>query len=367
MSHELRTPLHAVIGFSEVLSERYFGELNDKQAQYVKDITDSGNHLLSLINDILDLSKIEAGRVELELSKVGLKNLLENSLIMVKERAHKHSLNLSVEMEKEIEDLTITADERKLKQIMYNLLSNAVKFTPTGGSISVRARKLSRSESGIRTQGLELYADFIEISIKDTGTGLSPEDQEKVFEAFYQVVESQKGKPAGTGLGLSLVKRFVELQGGRIWVESEGLGKGSTITFIIPTRAAFGEEALLETSRETPPQEEIQAENALVRRFGKKFAVCHFYSEDLKLREKALEIIKELRKDKRAEDILELDQKGDVLGIMRNIDKETAGIICQRLKKKIEELLQDVTLSYSIAMFPEDGLTLKELIKKGEN
>lgn len=373
MSHELRTPLNAVIGFSEVLSDRYFGDLNDKQAQYVRDISESGQHLLSLINDILDLSKVEAGKVELELSKVGLKNLLENSLVMIKEKAYKHSLNLSIEMEKGAEELTVTADERKLKQIIYNLLSNAAKFTPDGGSITVRAGLVRSSESGVgswgegafqrRIQGLALYSDFIEISVKDNGIGLSPEDQEKIFDTFYQVVEAQKGKPAGTGLGLSLVKRFVEMHGGKIRVESEGLGKGSTFTFIIPNQAAFGEEALLETSQEKPLQEKTQVGNALVRRFGNTFAVCHFYSEDQKLREKAMEIITELRKDQRAEDILELDQKGDILGIMRKIDKDTAGMICQRRKMKIEELLQDVPLSYSIALFPEDGLTLEELIR----
>jgi len=219
MSHELRTPLNAVIGFSQVLQEQYFGELNEKQAEYVKDISESGQHLLSLINDILDLSKIEAGKMELVLSEVNINNILEGSLVMIKEKAHKHGISLDIDTTTELEGLEIMADERQLKQVMFNLLSNAAKFTPDGGAITVEGKK----------KGKELI-----ISVSDTGIGLAPEEQEKVFAEFYQASSAIKDKTPGTGLGLPLTKSIVEMHGGRIWVESEGLGKGSHFTFTLP-------------------------------------------------------------------------------------------------------------------------------------
>ena len=222
MSHELRTPLNAIIGFSQVLQEQYFGKLNEKQAEYVNDVLDSGKHLLSLINDILDLSKIEAGKMELDLSKVKVKDLLEDSLVMIKEKALKHNIELKSHIETDLEGLQIRADERKLKQIMFNLLSNAVKFTPDGGTITVEGRK-DRKE-------------FI-ISVSDTGIGIAPKERKKVFEDFYQAGGSMKDKPPGTGLGLPITKRIVEMHGGRIWVESKGLGKGSRFTFTLPITA----------------------------------------------------------------------------------------------------------------------------------
>jgi PAS domain S-box-containing protein len=221
MSHELRTPLNAIIGFSEVLQEQYFGELNEKQTGYVKDILESGKHLLSLINDILDLSKIEAGKEELELSQVSIEELLENSLVMIREKAMRHGIGLDLDISPEVEGLEITADERKLRQTMFNLLSNAAKFTPDGGAITVEAKQ----------EGEELI-----ISVADTGIGIAPEHQERVFEEFYQVRGGMKDKTPGTGLGLSLTRRFVEMHGGRLWVESEGEGKGSRFSFTLPIR-----------------------------------------------------------------------------------------------------------------------------------
>jgi len=221
MSHELRTPLNAIIGFSEILQDKHFGNLNERQEEYVRDILESGKHLLSLINDILDLSKVEARKMELELSQVDIKDLLESSLIMVKEKVFKHGIRLDLHIPQELEDLEITADERKLKQIMFNLLSNAVKFTPDGGAITVDARK----------EGEELI-----ISVSDTGIGIAPEDQKKIFDEFYQVKSSMFDKTPGTGLGLSLAKRLVEMHGGRIWVESKGIGKGSRFSFVLPMK-----------------------------------------------------------------------------------------------------------------------------------
>jgi PAS domain S-box-containing protein len=216
MSHELRTPLNSIIGFSEVLQEKYFGELNGKQAEYVADIRESGKHLLALINDILDLSKVEAGKMELELSKVNIKELLENSLDMFREKASKHEIGLNIRMAKDVKPLEIEADERKIKQIMFNLLSNAVKFTPDGGTITVEAKNKKEE---------------LTISVSDTGIGITPDHQEKIFEEFYQVRGGIKGKTAGTGLGLPLTRRLVEMHGGTIWVESEGKDKGSRFNF----------------------------------------------------------------------------------------------------------------------------------------
>ena len=219
MSHELRTPLNAVIGFSEVLIDRLFGELNDKQEEYLQDILSSGRHLLSLINDILDLSKIEAGRMELELSPFELPVALDNALTLVRERASRHGISLKVSADPEIGE--IVADERKIKQVLVNLLSNAVKFTPEGGQVTV---------SVVRANGA------VEIAVSDTGIGIAHDDQEAIFEEFRQVVSDYTRKREGTGLGLPLSKRFVELHGGRIWVKSE-VGRGSTFTFSIPERA----------------------------------------------------------------------------------------------------------------------------------
>jgi signal transduction histidine kinase len=215
MSHELRTPLNAIIGFSEVLSERMFGEINDKQAEYLSDILESGRHLLSLINDILDLSKIEAGRMELDPTDFDLPTAIENTLILVRERAQRRGITLGRTVDESLG--TIRADERKLKQVLLNLLSNALKFTPEGGQIDVRAR---------------VHDGEVEISVADTGEGIAPEDQEAVFEEFRQVGTAAK-KVEGTGLGLAISRKFIELHGGRIWVKSQ-LGIGSTFAFTLP-------------------------------------------------------------------------------------------------------------------------------------
>jgi signal transduction histidine kinase len=216
MSHELRTPLNAIIGFSEVLVEKMFGEVNDKQLDYLKDIHSSGRHLLSLINDILDLSKIEAGRMELDVADFDLRSALENAMTLVKERAQRNGIMLSLEVDPSLG--MFRADERKFKQILLNLLSNAVKFTPEGGKVGVAARPA---------------ASVVEFSVTDTGVGIAAADQELVFEEFKQVGTDYTRKAEGTGLGLALTKRFVELHGGTIRLASEP-GKGSTFTFTIP-------------------------------------------------------------------------------------------------------------------------------------
>jgi signal transduction histidine kinase len=218
MSHELRTPLNAIIGFSEVLQERLFGELNEKQAEYTSDILTSGQHLLSLINEILDLSKVEAGRMELELASFDLPLAIDNARTFVRERAVKHGITLDVDVDERLGEYV--GDERKIKQILLNLLSNAVKFTPEGGRISISANK---TDNGA------------EISVSDTGIGIPPAEQPTIFEEFRQVGGDYAHKKEGTGLGLTLAKKFVELHGGKIWLESE-VGKGSTFTFSLPEK-----------------------------------------------------------------------------------------------------------------------------------
>ena len=233
MSHELRTPLNHIIGFTALVLDKNFGELNEVQTDYLNDVLSSSNHLLSLINDILDLSKVEAGKLELQPSSVNLRNLLENSFIMVREKAAKHGIKLSHNING-ISDL-ITADERMLKQIMYNLLSNAVKFTPDGGKISVTARTCEISNAQFSTVDKNGNCG-IKISLSDTGIGITPEDLNRIFNPFEQVENSASRKFQGTGLGLSLTKKLVELHGGKIWGESEGVGKGSTFSFFIPVQ-----------------------------------------------------------------------------------------------------------------------------------
>jgi len=214
MSHELRTPLNAVIGFSQVLRQQMFGELNEKQVEYVDDILSSGQHLLNLINDILDLAKVEAGRMELQPAPFALPETLRNAMAMVRERATRQEVTLAVEIDDSVGE--IEADERKVKQILFNLLSNAVKFTPAGGTVTLAART---------------DASRAIISVRDTGVGISPADQARIFEEFYQLSPGMTQE--GTGLGLALTKRLVDLHGGELTVESTP-GGGSTFTVWLP-------------------------------------------------------------------------------------------------------------------------------------
>jgi signal transduction histidine kinase len=222
MSHELRTPLNAIIGFSEVLKDQLFGAMNDKQNEYVNDIHGSGHHLLSLINEILDLSKVEAGRMELSISEFDVGNSIDNAVTLIKERAVRHQLFLNVNVDQRL--TSFTGDERKFKQILLNLLTNAVKFTPEGGKIGVVAESTSEG---------------IQVSVSDTGIGIPLEQQAAVFDAFHQVSNDYTRKREGTGLGLTLVKQFVEMHGGRIWVESAP-DKGSTFTFTLAAQEGLG-------------------------------------------------------------------------------------------------------------------------------
>jgi PAS domain S-box-containing protein len=224
MSHELRTPLNAIIGFSELLENHTFGDLNERQQRYVTNVLTSGRHLLQLINDILDLSKVEAGHMDLTLSEFDVQTALGEVRTIVGTLAMKKRLDLQLEVESSLPPLT--ADQSKFKQILYNLLSNAIKFTPDGGSIRVTVRLAP-------VEGAQSGAGSIEVAVADTGIGLKPEDQERIFHTFEQVDSDYGREQQGTGLGLALSKRFVELHGGRIWVEST-FGKGSVFRFVLP-------------------------------------------------------------------------------------------------------------------------------------
>ena len=218
MSHELRTPLNAIIGFSEVMTKGMTGAITDDQREYLNDIHESGKHLLNLINQILDLSKIEAGKIELEMSEFDLDVFIEESIIMLREKALKHNIKVTYNV---IDVGNIFADAIRLKQVLINLLSNAFKFTPDGGAISVQGRRVN---------------GFVEISVADTGIGIKEEDVPRLFNPFEQLEPSLTKKYEGTGLGLAISRKIVELHGGRIWVESK-TGKGSRFIFTVPAKS----------------------------------------------------------------------------------------------------------------------------------
>jgi signal transduction histidine kinase len=219
MSHELRTPLNAIIGFSQVLREGISGEVNTKQREYLDDILTSANHLLALINDVLDLSKVEAGQVELQLAPFSLQDALERGVSMVREQATQDGVQVMLHANGRLD--LVMGDERRIRQVIFNLLSNAVKFAPTGGEVDVSATR-SKGE--------------VSVSVTDTGPGIAAQDLDRIFEQFQQT-EVGARQPEGTGLGLALSKRFVEMHGGRIWCESV-LGEGSTFVFTLPAGKA---------------------------------------------------------------------------------------------------------------------------------
>ncbi len=219
MSHELRTPLNAILGFSELLEGQYYGPINEKQSTYVQAIYSSGEHLLELINDILDLSKVEAGKMTFCGSPVTIGQLLENAFTIIKETAYSRGIRLELEVDEKLRAREIWADETRLKQVVMNLLSNAVKFTPSGGTVRLEAIKTDHE---------------IQISVRDNGIGIEPEDQSRIFEEFEQVDSSFSRHQQGTGLGLSLTRKLVEMHGGNISVQSDGKNKGSVFKFQIP-------------------------------------------------------------------------------------------------------------------------------------
>jgi PAS domain S-box-containing protein len=242
MSHELRTPLNAIIGFSEVLRDGLLGDMSDQQRAFISDIFSSGKHLLSLINDILDLSKVEAGKMLLDIEAVPISTLFVNSLSIIREKAATRNVKLIMDCPDQLG--SINADSRKVKQIVYNLLSNAVKFTVEGGQVALRATRVLRAEVGKLTGPWagrcfpladNQFTDFLAISVTDSGIGVSPEDLEQLFTPFTQIDGGLARKYEGTGLGLAMVKLLVELHGGAVAVQS-AVGEGSRFTFWLPLR-----------------------------------------------------------------------------------------------------------------------------------
>ncbi len=250
MSHELRTPLNHMIGFTELVVDQKFGELNQVQREYLNDALQSSKYLFALINDILDLKRVETGKQEIEISEIDIKSLLESSLVMIREKALNHGIQVSINLDSA--PITIRADKEKLRQVIYNLLSNAAKFTPDGGLVTISARKtkvdcqrvchndgvqvigLSKKRNHSGGSGEIVRRQCVEFAVADSGIGIKPVDLERIFKRFEQADGSSRKKFQGTGLGLSLSKKYVEIHGGQIWAESEGQDKGSIFRFVIP-------------------------------------------------------------------------------------------------------------------------------------
>jgi nitrogen-specific signal transduction histidine kinase/CheY-like chemotaxis protein len=313
MSHELRTPLNAIIGFAEVLGDGLAGELSAQQREHIGDILSSGEHLLALINDILDLSKVEAGRMELDPELLELRPLLDNALSMVKEKALTNRLRLTLEVEDE--PPALWADARKLKQILYNLLSNAVKFTGAGGVVTLRARRIAGPDG-----------EELELTVADTGIGISEEDQARLFQPFVQIDSSISRNYQGTGLGLAMVKRLAELHGGRVALASQ-TGKGSIFTVWLPYRVAE-EPRLQEPARAITHQSERAKMLALV-----------------------------VEDDDRAAGLLRLQLEDDGLDVMRARDAQTGLRLAREHQPNVitlDLLLPDTDGGHFLSALKED-------------
>jgi signal transduction histidine kinase len=348
MSHELRTPLNAVIGFSQVLQDQDFGPLNEKQKEYVLDILESGKHLLNLINDILDLSKVEAGKMELQLSPVVVGDLLAGSLVMIKEKAMKHGITLKTDIPEELSHFEMLADERKFKQILFNLLSNASKFTPDGGAITLSARRMAEGKG-----------EVIQVSVKDTGIGIIPENQGKVFESFYQVSGSLTSKTSGTGLGLPLARSFVKLHGGRMWLESEGDGMGSQFYFTLPVQPV-----LPEIGKHEILLDHLKRFISFSKRHDKTFALCFLYMRGENLQQKIHKINEVMERNKRAYDFSMFEEEGMIALLFQDIDQDTARMICERTITDIKSKFETFETSFSLVSYPSDGDNPEELVEK---
>ena len=355
MSHELRTPLNAIIGFSEILKDESFGSLNEKQKEYISDVWRSGKHLLSLINDILDLSKVEAGKVELELSDFDLAATIESNLFMVREQAIKHNIQIIKNIKDDIG--TIRADERKVKQIMFNLLSNAVKFTPDGGKIGVEAKK---TEDG-----------GILITVWDTGIGIEEKDKDKVFKEFEQIDSSYSRQYAGTGLGMPLTKKLVDLHGGKIWVESEGKDKGSRFSFSLPMDST---QQILHARIENKIAEAKKGDKTL-----SVFVInINNYSEieekcgRKEIEEVVMDVLRACKQIVKSEDFAIRKSNNEII-VLAGVSKKVAHRVNARLKEAIkstifrlkkEEVDIDINFSCGFSAFPEDGSSSKDLLEK---
>lgn len=365
MSHELRTPLNAIIGFSEVITEGMAGPLNDKQKEYLGDVVDSGKHLLSLINDILDLSKVEAGKMELELSEFNLKELIDGSLVMFQEKAMKHNLKIMAEVE---EGIWAIADERKIKQVLFNLLSNAMKFTPDGGSVRITAQRVTHPFLPLDKEMLSEVvpdADYIEITVEDNGIGISSEDQKKLFQPFQQLEAALTKKVAGTGLGLNLCRKFIELHGGRIWVESEE-GTGSKFIFVIPSKAKPTSGEIVDPVTKLLTWKHILTHLSRIlsfhQRTGQKFGLMRLeVFRDNQVDHSALAEI--LKNSIRKHEILGYgESNGRYYMILLEVDK----LVMEDAEARMTKVLADNGYSANIKtlIYPDDGESIGKLLEK---
>jgi PAS domain S-box-containing protein len=350
MSHELRTPLNSIIGFSQLMIDRMVDATTDEQKEYLTDIYDSGKHLLSLINDILDLSKIEAGKVELDLSEFDLKELIDRSLIMFKEKVLKHGIRLQAEVEEGID--AITADERKIKQVLFNLLSNAFKFTLDGGTVLVHARMLSD--------------DLIEISVADSGIGISAEDQTRLFQPFQQLESPMLKKRPGTGLGLNLCRQLVKLHGGRIWVESEP-DKGSKFIFVIPRKAKKPvEQRIIDPLRRVLTWQRFLAHLerflSFYKRNNRRLGLMKVKFYEINRPENHVSIVKVLKDNIRRYEVITYNEDNDCYYILL-LDTDSQAV--EQAAKRIGAVLKENGHPNTIktAVYIKDGETVEELLK----
>jgi len=349
MSHELRTPLNSIIGFSQLMIDGIAWATEEERKEYLTDIYDSGKHLLALINDILDLSKIEAGKMELDLSEFDLKELIDSSLVMFKEKVLKHSISLQSEVEDGLS--AVTADERKIKQVLFNFLSNAFKFTMDGGSVFVHARVLSD--------------DLIEISVKDSGIGISAEDRERLFRPFQQLASPMLTKRPGTGLGLHLCRQIVKLHGGRIWVESEA-GKGSKFIFVIPSKAKPPvEKRIIDPLRRVLTWQRFLAHFerflSYYNRNNSQFGLMNIKFHEINMPENHVSIVKALKDTIRKYEVITYNEDNDCYCIiLLDSDRQTVDHAAVRIGTVLKENGHPNTVK--TAVYREDGENIEELL-----
>ncbi len=352
MSHELRTPLNAIIGFSEMMHEGLAGKLSDTQKQHTKDILDSGLHLLALINDILDLSKVEADSMSLELNECSPREMMEVSVIMLSQKAHKHTIEISQEIAPDIG--LIYADERKIKQVLFNLLSNAIKFTPDGGKVAVKVQARD--------------ADNIEFAVSDTGIGISRKDQIRLFQPFSQLEPTMTKTYEGTGLGLALSKKLVEMHGGSIHVEST-LDKGSTFSFVIP-RKATQKKPVVDAATHMLTWEHVLNHIAFIKDFhdreNLKFGLLHIATTPNTPTVDDPALATALKKTGRQHEILgHGKQPGSYYAVLMNANKKKMQGALTRYKAVLKK--QGLAAEFSSLIYPDDGSDLEMLLKRLES
>ncbi|ACN16417.1 multidomain fusion protein (N:DNA-binding domain/C:signal transduction histidine kinase) [Desulforapulum autotrophicum HRM2] len=385
MSHELRTPLNAIIGFSEVLQDRFFGPLTDKQSEYLDDILGAGQHLLSLINDILDLSKVEAGKMMLEIKSVKVSDAIETGLVMLKEKIACHGITVKTDFKETCHKLTLAADERKLKQIIFNILSNAVKFTPDGGTITIEMMVLDPDP----IPGTDILPDWMQkatgqvgkqphliISIADTGIGISSEDLPHIFEEFYQTLAGIRASTPGTGLGLPLSKRMAELHGGTIMAHSEGPDKGSRFTLLMPLMTVSGKTPVALSLCGAQEQWErlspdngllihLQRTHSLSSRHNRSYSICRAWPRQDIHHPDFHDLRRALQKTIRSHDFAEFNLKDSIVFVLQETDTSGGTRFCERITRIMNTFSTQQSLPLRVAGFADkDTATLDDLLEQ---